>query len=36
MMSETFREKLDGFCVISLFKGHNRQHIPVCAKMISS
>ena len=29
-----FRKKLDGFCVTSLLLDNNRQHMPVCAKMI--
>ena len=28
--------KPDGSCVTSLFLGNNRQHLPVCAKTISS
>ena len=34
--TEIFRTKPDGSCVTPLFLGNNRQHRPVCAKMISS
>ena len=34
--TEPFRKKLDGSQVSSLFLVNNRQHMPVCAKMISS
>ena len=33
--TESFRMKPDGSCVTSLFLGNNRQHWPVCAKIIS-
>ena len=33
---ESFRKKLDGSFVTSLFFGNNRQCMPVCAKMIYS
>ena len=33
--TEPFLKKSDGLCVTSLFLGNNRQHRPVCAKMIS-
>ena len=34
--TEPFRKKSDAFWVISLFLGNNRQHMAMCAKMISS
>ena len=34
--SETFREKFNGSQVSSLFIGNHRQHMSLCAKMISS
>ena len=34
--TEPLWKKLDGSCVSSLFLGNNRQHTPVCAKMIST
>ena len=34
--TESFRTKPDESCVNSLFLGNNRQHLPVCAKTISS
>ena len=34
--TEPFRKESDGSQVFSLFLGNNRQHMPVCAKMISS
>ena len=33
--TKSFRKKLDGSQVSSLFLGNNRQHMPVCAKIIS-
>ena len=34
--TESFRSKPDGSCVTSHFLSNNKQHRPVCAKMISS
>ena len=31
-----FEKRSDGSCVASLFLGNNRQHMPVCAKIMSS
>ena len=33
---EPFQKKSDGSLVSSLFWGNNRQHMPACAKIISS
>ena len=32
--TEPFRKKSDGSCMVTLFLGSNRQHMPVCLKMI--